>query len=149
MIFIVLFFWSRLFIERFHDAIVLPKRVSLKLNTQTNTKSLYLQITILKTLRQSLFVKIILISCTNLRSGKHVLKLLTSLQQTYPFMNIYSCLLISDLFSGKGCSQCSRYILQRLLYRRKGKISQLMRLWHFSSSVNSFFKRACAAIQWG
>ena len=28
-------------------------------------------------------------------------------------------------------------------------LSQLMRLWHFSSSVNSFFKRACAAIQWG
>ena len=24
-----------------------------------------------------------------------------------------------------------------------------MRLWHFSSSVNSFFKCACAAIQWG
>ena len=24
-----------------------------------------------------------------------------------------------------------------------------MRLWHFSSSVNSFFKRTCAAIQWG
>ena len=23
-----------------------------------------------------------------------------------------------------------------------------MRLWHFSSSVNSFFKYACAAIQW-
>ena len=28
-------------------------------------------------------------------------------------------------------------------------LSHLMRLWHFSSSVNSFFKRACAAIQWG
>ena len=28
-------------------------------------------------------------------------------------------------------------------------MSQLMRLWHFSSSVNSFFKHACAAIQWG
>ena len=26
-------------------------------------------------------------------------------------------------------------------------MSQLMRLWHFSSSVNSFFKCACAAIQ--
>ena len=24
-----------------------------------------------------------------------------------------------------------------------------MRLWYFSSSVNSFFKRACAVIQWG
>ena len=24
-----------------------------------------------------------------------------------------------------------------------------MRLWYFSSSVNSFFKRACAATQWG
>ena len=29
------------------------------------------------------------------------------------------------------------------------QMSQVMRLWHFSSSVNSFFKRACAAIQWG
>ena len=29
------------------------------------------------------------------------------------------------------------------------EMSQLMRLWHFSSSVNSLFKRACAAIQWG
>ena len=28
-------------------------------------------------------------------------------------------------------------------------MSQLMRLWHFLSSVNSFFKRACAANQWG
>ena len=28
-------------------------------------------------------------------------------------------------------------------------LSQLMRWWHFSSSVNSFFKHACAAIQWG
>ena len=29
------------------------------------------------------------------------------------------------------------------------QMSQLMRLWHFSSSVNSIFKRACTAIQWG
>ena len=28
-------------------------------------------------------------------------------------------------------------------------MSRLTRLWHFSSSVNSFFKRACAAVQWG
>ena len=28
-------------------------------------------------------------------------------------------------------------------------ISQLMKSWYFSSSVYSFFKRACAAIQWG
>ena len=27
-------------------------------------------------------------------------------------------------------------------------MSQLMRLWYFSSSINSFFKRACTAIQW-
>ena len=27
--------------------------------------------------------------------------------------------------------------------------SHLMRVWYFSSSVNSFFKRVCAAIQWG
>ena len=29
------------------------------------------------------------------------------------------------------------------------KMSHLMRLWYFSSSVISFFKRACAAIEWG
>ena len=28
-------------------------------------------------------------------------------------------------------------------------MNQLMRLWHFSSSVISFFKRAYLAIQWG
>ena len=28
-------------------------------------------------------------------------------------------------------------------------LSHLMRLWYFSPSVNSFFKRACATIQWG
>ena len=28
------------------------------------------------------------------------------------------------------------------------KMSHLMRLWYFSSYVNSFFKCACAAIQW-
>ena len=27
-------------------------------------------------------------------------------------------------------------------------LSHVMRLWYFSSSVNSFFKRACVAIQW-
>ena len=31
----------------------------------------------------------------------------------------------------------------------KLQLSHLMRLWHFSSSVNSFFKHACASIQWG
>ena len=29
----------------------------------------------------------------------------------------------------------------------KRKISHLMRLWHFSSSIPSFFKRGCTAIQ--
>ena len=28
-------------------------------------------------------------------------------------------------------------------------LSQLMRLWHFPSSINAFFKCACTAIQWG
>ena len=28
-------------------------------------------------------------------------------------------------------------------------ISHLMRLWYFSSAVNSFFKHTCTAIQWG
>ena len=27
--------------------------------------------------------------------------------------------------------------------------SHVVRLWYFSSCMNSFFKRACAAIQWG
>ena len=28
-------------------------------------------------------------------------------------------------------------------------ISHVMRLWHFPSSVNAFFKQACTSIQWG
>ena len=32
--------------------------------------------------------------------------------------------------------------------RLLAEISHRMRLWYFSSSVNSFFKRACADIQW-
>ena len=28
-------------------------------------------------------------------------------------------------------------------------MGRLMRLWYFLSTINSFFKRACAAIQWG
>ena len=34
-------------------------------------------------------------------------------------------------------------------YWKKLQLSQLMRLWHVSSSVNSFFKCACTVIQWG
>ena len=33
--------------------------------------------------------------------------------------------------------------------RKIPQMSHLTRLWHFSSSVNSFLKCACAAIQWG
>ena len=33
--------------------------------------------------------------------------------------------------------------------RSDGKLSHVNRLWYFSSSVNSFFKRTCAAIQRG
>ena len=44
----------------------------------------------------------------------------------------------SELSSSKlSCSVC------------KKQLSQLMSLWFFSSSVNSFFKRSCAAIHWG
>ena len=28
-------------------------------------------------------------------------------------------------------------------------LSHVLRLWYFSSSLNSLFKRTCAAIQWG
>ena len=31
---------------------------------------------------------------------------------------------------------------------RINMVRQIMRLWYFLSSVNSFFKRACATIQW-
>ena len=34
-------------------------------------------------------------------------------------------------------------------FKSKPHLSHLMRLWRFSPSVNSFFKRACAAIQCG
>ena len=35
-------------------------------------------------------------------------------------------------------------IIQHLVY-----LSRLMRLWHLSPSVDSFFKHACTAIHWG
>ena len=37
---------------------------------------------------------------------------------------------------------------QLFLVMEENPMSQLMSLWHFSSSVNLFFKCACAAIQW-
>ena len=42
--------------------------------------------------------------------------------------------------------QCSFSKCRRSQY---AKMSQLMRLWHFSAFVNLVFKRACVAIQWG
>ena len=36
-----------------------------------------------------------------------------------------------------------------ILYTADTNKGQLMRLWHFLSSVDSFFKHACTAIQWG
>ena len=43
-----------------------------------------------------------------------------------------------------------RFRKMQLKQTSERQMSQLiMRLWYFSSSVNSFFKRACAAIQWG
>ena len=41
------------------------------------------------------------------------------------------------------------YFTRILIVIKNHYLSQLMRLWHFSSSVNSFFERARAAIQWG
>ena len=59
-----------------------------------------------------------------------------------------------------GCIYCSLALLQIVWIIRlqvilfsyeipffEALLSQLMRLWYFSSSVNSFFKRACTAIQ--
>ena len=42
----------------------------------------------------------------------------------------------------------SKSYIWGLFVLKTNQLSHLMRLWHFSSSVNSFFKRACAAIQW-
>ena len=66
---------------------------------------------------------------------------------------------------GKTCSPTNSvfYVLLNLLIIYIGQIklgtylaisgkllmSHLMRLWYFSSSVNSFCKRSCAATQWG
>ena len=56
-------------------------------------------------------------------------------------LNLMNCLLSSQV--GAGGEQ------QFLpLVRRGDLLSQFTRLWYFSSSVNSFFKRAFAAIQW-
>ena len=49
-------------------------------------------------------------------------------------------------------SYCCAALQQPLLPKRDKSdhlVSVVMRLWYFSSSVNSFFKRACAAIHWG
>ena len=40
------------------------------------------------------------------------------------------------------------YIYSKQVNRQQQPDEQLMRLWHFSSSVNSLFKRTCAAIKW-
>ena len=37
---------------------------------------------------------------------------------------------------------------QTVLVVKEADLSHVMRYWHFSSSVNLFFKCACAAIQW-
>ena len=42
----------------------------------------------------------------------------------------------------------SRRQNQTVLVVKEADLSHVMRLWHFSSSVNLFLKCACAAIQW-
>ena len=59
-------------------------------------------------------------------------------------------------------SSCKQQLLSLKLKKKKkssrlwtpvcpyrAKMSHLMTLWYFSSSVNSFFKNTCAASQWG
>ena len=48
----------------------------------------------------------------------------------------------------KYCMYIGFFLLIHIRLKRD-TLSQLMRLWHFSSSVNSFFKRAWTAILWG
>ena len=50
-----------------------------------------------------------------------------------------------DLFS----DDMLGYTSPKLVSDDEAQMSHLMRLWHFSSSVNSVFKHTCAAIQWG
>ena len=45
------------------------------------------------------------------------------------------------------CFKLVTYFI-RMKWANENEMSHIMRLWHFSSSINSFFKRACTAIQW-
>ena len=52
---------------------------------------------------------------------------------------------------GKSCPLGFACLMSSLVYADGAlcHLSHVMRLWYFLSSVNAFFKRACAAIQWG
>ena len=43
---------------------------------------------------------------------------------------------------------CSIFATSISSYTKFVQMSHLLGIWYFSSSINSFFKRACAAIQW-
>ena len=49
---------------------------------------------------------------------------------------------------GSSVAQLSFFLAYLTRISAWNQMSHVMRLWYFSSSVNSFFKRACAAIQW-
>ena len=75
--------------------------------------------------------------------GAHAILLVLSRGSSFHDMNvkllpIFKCTNIVIV-----CEIRAKYCIVRSTY-----LSQLVRLWYFSSSVNSFFKRACAAIQW-
>ena len=46
-------------------------------------------------------------------------------------------------------SRCRRRVMIFDCGTPRRYLSHVIKLWHFSSSVNSFFKRACATIQYG
>ena len=50
--------------------------------------------------------------------------------------------------TGRRYKFCKISILHYRNLQVNNYMGQLMRLWHFLSSINSFFKRTCAAIQW-
>ena len=87
--------------------------------------------------------------------------LLTFFQCNVPdiiFVSLYYCFCTECFIAGLLKTPHRPYIsLMKTLtscffflnFIKDDQISHVMRLWYFSSSVNSFFKCACAATKWG
>ena len=74
------------------------------------------------------------------------MQLILCAQETFNNMCFYECQHLKLPMQKTVC--CKSFLLVVTMFNSV-QLSYFTRLWYFSSSVNSFFKRACAAIQWG